>query len=293
MSTSKVQLERIKGPLMLRWRFQLGMYATAAMAVAWVTWWEPASLRVSEYRLDVPAWPAHGAALRIALISDLHVGSPFNGLDKLRRVVAETNEAHPDLVLLAGDFVILDVPGGHFVPPEPTADVLRGLTAPLGVYAVLGNHDWWFNEGQVARALSGAGIHVLEQQATKVSNGEHPFWLVGVGDFFEGAHDVKSALAQVTDADPVFLFTHNPDVFPDVPSRVSLTMAGHTHGGQVYFPFVGRLVVPSIYGERFAIGHVVEEGRHLFVTPGVGTSVLPVRFLVPPEISLLILNGVD
>jgi len=85
----------------------------------------------------------------------------------------------------------------------------------------------------------------------------------------------------------VLVLTHNPDVFPGVPDRVALTVAGHTHGGQARMPLVGRPIVPSTYGERFAIGSVVEGGRHLLVTPGVGTSILPVRFLVPPEISLL------
>jgi predicted MPP superfamily phosphohydrolase len=94
----------------------------------------------------------------------------------------------------------------------------------------------------------------------------------------------------VTDGAPVLAFTHNPDLFPEVPSRVSLTLAGHTHGGQVYLPLLGRLVVPSQFGERYAIGHVVENGRHLFVTAGVGTSILPVRFLVPPEISIIRLD---
>jgi predicted MPP superfamily phosphohydrolase len=89
----------------------------------------------------------------------------------------------------------------------------------------------------------------------------------------------------------VVAFTHNPDLFPDVPARVALTIAGHTHGGQVFLPWLGRPVVPSRYGERYAIGHVVENGRHLFVSPGLGTSIVPVRFRVPPEVSVLILRS--
>jgi predicted MPP superfamily phosphohydrolase len=102
---------------------------------------------------------------------------------------------------------------------------------------------------------------------------------------------VAGTLARVPAGAPVLVFTHNPDIFVDIPPRVSLTLAGHTHGGQVYIPFIGRPIVPSHYGERFAIGHVVEGGRHLFVTPGLGTSIIPVRFLVPPEISVLTLEG--
>jgi predicted MPP superfamily phosphohydrolase len=111
--------------------------------------------------------------------------------------------------------------------------------------------------------------------------------LAGVSDLWEGKHDVQAALQEVPESAPVIVFTHNPDVFPDIPRRVSLTIAGHTHGGQVYIPGVGRPVVPSRYGQRFAIGHIEEDERHLIVSSGLGTSILPVRFLVPPEISIL------
>jgi len=201
--------------------------------------------------------------------------------------VKRTNAARPDLVLVAGDLVIQDVMGGRFVPPEEIAAVLSGLRAPLGVYAVLGNHDRWLDGRRVIAALSRVGIPALEDRAVAISRGGPPFWLVGVSDYWTAPHDVRRALAQVTDGAPVLVFTHNPDLFPQIPSRVSLTLAGHTHGGQVYFPLLGRLVVPSRFGERYAIGHVVENGRHLFVTAGVGTSIVPVRFLVPPEISII------
>ena len=117
------------------------------------------------------------------------------------------------------------------------------------------------------------------------------FLVGGLGDFWEGRHDVGATLASVPSGQPVLAFTHNPDVFPEIPERVSLTVAGHTHGGQVYIPLVGRPVVPSRYGQRYAIGHIVENGRHLFVTPGLETSIIPVRFLVPPEVSVLELQA--
>jgi predicted MPP superfamily phosphohydrolase len=252
---------------------------------------EPALLRREAYELSVPSWPAEQAGLRIALLSDLHVGSPWNGLDKLRRIVEETNAARPDLVLLAGDFVITAIPGGRFVAPEAIAEVLRGLQAPLGVHAVLGNHDWWLNPKVVEQALSRVGIDVLEDRATKITSGPWRFWLVGLGDLWEGHHDVAAAMAQVADGDPVLLFMHNPDLFPEIPQRVSLTMAGHSHGGQVYLPLFGHPHNPALRHQQYAVGHVVEQGRHLFVTPGLGTSVLPIRFFMPPEISVLTIQS--
>jgi predicted MPP superfamily phosphohydrolase len=132
---------------------------------------------------------------------------------------------------------------------------------------------------------------VLEDRAVPLARGECAFWLAGVGDFWTTPHDFARALSAVPENAPVLVATHNPDVFPDLPARVALTLAGHTHGGQVWLPLLGRLIVPSRYGERFAIGHIVEDGRHLFVTSGVGTSIVPVRFMVPPEVSVLELDA--
>ncbi len=265
--------------------------ALALGLAAWAFVFEPASLRTVEREITPPNWPRACDGIRVAVLADLHVGSPFNGLDRLTRIVRQTLEAKPDLILLAGDYVIDGVPGGRFVPPEDTAAGLRQLAAPMGVWAVLGNHDWWLDAARVRRAFESNGIPVLEDSARRVQARSCSLWLLGIGDFWESRHDLRSALAQVTDADPVVAFTHNPDVFPDVPARVSLTIAGHTHGGQVRIPFIGRPVVPSRYGQRYAIGHVVEQGRHLFVSSGIGTSILPVRFLVPPEISIVVLRA--
>ena len=268
-------------------RWLLGLLLIGLILGVWAFGAEPASLRVREYTLRIPGWPNGRAGMRIALLSDLHVGSPHNGLDKLEEVVARTNAARPDLVLILGDLVIQGVVGGRYVPPEEIAPVLGRLRAPLGVWAVLGNHDRWLDGPKVIGTLAKAGIPAVEDGAVEISRGGPPFWLVGISDFWTAQHDVRKALAPVTNGHPVLAFTHNPDVFPHVPARVSLTLAGHTHGGQVYFPLLGRLVVPSQYGERYAIGHVIEDGRHLFVTPGTGMSILPVRFLVPPEISIV------
>lgn len=271
-------------------RLLLAALVVGGALALWAFWLEPASLRVATYRLSVPRWPPACSGLSIAVISDLHVGSPFNGVDKLDRIVAETRAAQPDLVLLAGDFVIQGVRGGRFVAPELIAAKLGELEPPFGVFAVLGNHDWWLDGPRVRQAFETSRIPVLENRAVELRRGDCAFWLAGIGDFWEGRPDVVRTLQSVPPDESVLVLTHNPDVFPDVPNRVTLTIAGHTHGGQVRVPFVGRPIVPSSHGERFAIGTVVEDGRHLFVTPGVGTSILPVRFLVPPEISLLELS---
>ena len=161
------------------------------------------------------------------------------------------------------------------------------MHAPLGVYAVLGNHDWWYGAPRVRAAFARAGIRVIDDQAQRIERSGGAFWIAGISDYTEGPHDVRRTLGQVSDGAPVLAITHNPDVFPEIPARVSLTLAGHTHGGQVALPLVGALVVPSRYGNRYAAGPIVESGRHLYVTTGIGTSMIPVRFGVPPEVVFL------
>jgi len=252
---------------------------------------EPASLEVHRSALELPGWPAAHAPLSVALLADLHTGAPWQGLDELAHIVDTTNALRPELVLLLGDYVIHGVIGGRFVPPEASAPVLGRLQAPLGVFAVLGNHDHWFDGGRVRAALESSGIVVLEDQARRIERPGGGFWLLGLKDWWEGDRDLPAALAQVTDTLPILAFTHNPDVFATLPDRFALVIAGHTHGGQVALPLLGRPIVPSRYGERYAVGHIVEQGRHLFVTTGIGTSILPVRLGVPPEIALLVLRG--
>lgn len=256
----------------------------------WAFWLEPSSLELREYGLEIPNWPRSLAGLRIAALADIHAGSPFNGLDKLERIVALTNQSKPDLIVLLGDYVIHGVRGGAFVPPDELASVLAKMQAPLGVWAVLGNHDWWLDAERVQSALEHHGIRVLEDSSAPIRRGSGEFWLTGIGDFWEGRADIPDALQDVPEDSPIVAITHNPDVFPDVPHRVNLLIAGHTHGGQVRIPFFGPVIVPSSYGRRYAAGHVVEDGRHLFVSSGLGTSILAVRFLVPPEISLLVIE---
>jgi predicted MPP superfamily phosphohydrolase len=264
--------------------------AVALWLGLWAFAWEPASLTENRRTLFVPHWSAELGGMKVVVLADLHIGSPFNGLDKLHRIVATANAMQPDIVLIPGDFVIQGVVGGRFVTPEESAAVLARLSAPLGVWACLGNHDWWLDPLRIRSALEKHGIRVLEDDAAKIQRRDAHFWLVGISDFWEGPHDVRRALTKVGDTAPVLMFTHNPDVFPTILGRFSLLIAGHTHGGQVNLPLLGRLVVPSKYGSRYAIGHIVEDRRHLFVSPGLGTSILPVRWRVPPEVTLLELH---
>lgn len=224
-------------------------------------------------------------------------------LSRLERVVDAANALEPDLAVILGD-----LEAGHrfvtrAVPMRDAAAVLAQLRAPLGVWSILGNHDWWHDaEAQrvgkgpplVRRELERAGIPVLENDAVRLeAPGGGAFWLAGLGDQlafpgrgFRGVDDMPATLSRLTDDAPAILLAHEPDIFPEAPDRFALTLSGHTHGGQVNL-LGWRPIVPSRFGDRYAWGRVREEGRELIVSGGLGCSILPVRLGVPPEITLI------
>ena len=258
-------------------------------------------LEIIRWPVAHPAWPASMPPLRIAVLTDLHAMEPWMPVPRIERIVEAANGLQADLIVLVGDYVA--GMGRYRTGTVSIADwtaALRPLRAPFGVHAVLGNHDWWVDPTGVRRGLENVGIRVLENDAFKLQADGRRFWLAGLGDQlakrvgrgFIGVDDLDGTVAQTMgDDDPVILLAHEPDIFVKVPQRVALTLSGHTHGGQVLLPFIGRPVVPSRYGERFAYGHIVEGGRHLLVSSGLGMSVLPIRFMVPPEIALVTLGA--
>lgn len=302
---------KVRAPLLTRRRVLTGVGAAAASTLAlggYAFAVEPMwRLNVTRYRVAPPRWP-QGLKLSVAVIADIHASEPQMPAARIAAIAERTNALRPDLIALLGDFAASHRYQGKRVPAEAWSEALGTLRAPLGVHAVLGNHDWWddfqaqmLGRGPTVghRVLERAGIPVYENDAVRLKKDGHAFWLAGLGDQiafidrtkkgaarFRGVDDLRGTLAKVTDDAPVVLLAHEPDIFPVVPSRVALTLSGHTHGGQVrvlgYSP-----IVPSRYGNRYAYGHVVEENRHLVVSGGLGCSILPVRFGVPPEIVMV------
>ncbi len=248
---------------------------------------EPNRLIVHEETIQIDNWPPELAGLRIALIADVHTGAPFINDQKLQRIVSTTNALNPDLIVLLGDYMSPNSWHSHRVEPEVTAAALKNLKCPLGVYSVLGNHDWWYNGERVRSALEQNGIHVLEDEAAEIKWHDKSFWLVGLADLWTRPQHVDQTIATVQPGSTIIALTHNPDIFPNLPHSVPILLAAHTHGGQVNIPLIGTPIVPSRFGAKYTAGHVFENGHHLFVTTGIGTSILPVRFRVPPEIVLL------
>ena len=269
--------------------------------------------QVKRYALTPAEWPA-GLNLRLVVISDIHACEPFMSAGRIARICKAANALKPDAILLLGDYNA----GHHFVDRAVTSqqigEALSILRAPLGCYAVLGNHDWNHGDlvssppdGAVAirRALRQAAVVVLENDAVALRQDGHEFWIVGLGDQLAyapshgggwgsetfGLDDLPAALAQVTTDAPIVLMAHEPMIFPSVPKRVALTLSGHTHGGQVNLPLLGPKVGHRRFGADMVYGHVLSGGRHLIVSGGLGESLLPVRFMQPPEIVEILLGA--
>ena len=258
-------------------------------------WVEPAwQLLVTEYQVRPPRWPA-GLKLRVALVADLHAGAPHMPIERVAAIVERTNALQPDLVLLLGDYRA-DFPYvTRRIDPAESLPQLARITAPLGCYGILGNHDYWYGVEAFRSAFADVGVPLLENAVKAIPTPAGPVYLAGTMSMigrlhgpwrYSGLDDLPGTLARVPDGAPVILAAHEPDLFPTVPDRVSLTVSGHTHGGQVrllgYSPHV-----PSHYGNRYAYGHVIEGGRNLVVSGGLGMSIFPVRLGVPPEIVLI------
>lgn len=280
------------------------LIASGVASAAWGFGLEPMSLRIVHHAISpIAPWPP-GLKLRIVALSDIHASEPYMSADRIRRIVERANALKPDLIVLLGDFEAGSRFVSRFVPSMEWAAALSGLRAPLGVFAVLGNHDWWEDRtaqrtGELplaARAMSAHGIRVLHNEALALRTPKGPVWLAGLGDQLAfapakargwrrraGAHDLDATLAHVPEGAPTILLAHEPDIFPRVPARVALTLSGHTHGGQVRL-FGYSPVVPS--ARRYAWGHV-REHTDLVISGGLGCSMIPVRFGMPPEITLV------
>jgi predicted MPP superfamily phosphohydrolase len=285
----------------------LGGGFAALMALGGYAVAEPLTRLVTTRYAFTPTGWTPGLKLRIVALADIHACDPWMTAERIASICERANALEPDIVMLLGDYIsgmrlITDK-----VAPEAWAGALATLRAPLGVHAVLGNHDWWGDEAVqasrsgmpfAAAALQNAGIPVYSNRALRLEKDGMPFWIAGLEDQLAltsntrlhlktiRRDDLDGTLAQITDKAPVILMAHEPDIFPAVPDRVALTLSGHTHGGQVRI-FGYAPVVPSRYGSRYVYGRIQEGRRNLIVSGGLGCSGLPIRFGAPPEINLI------
>jgi len=258
-----------------------------AIALGFYMHCEAESLTVNHVDLESDSWTLPPVVVAVA--ADFHVGSSAKEFDRLRKAVDMIAAEKPDLILLPGDFVA-GVRPSQAAPPLAIARELAKLKAPLGVYAMLGNHDHWQGTEHFVNAFAKAGVPLLENRTVDLQFRGKRFHLVGVTDDWTKTPEMWTRLLP-KDSLPRIVMTHSPDVYATLPEPVALAVAGHTHGGQVVLPLLGPLFVPSRFGRRYLSG-VVKEGRNtIFITRGVGTSFFAVRLFCPPEIAALRLHG--
>lgn len=237
-------------------------------------------------------WPAGARPISVALLSDIHLGNASTGPERLARIIRQVNARRPDLVLIAGDFVAGDRPEDARRSAPALTAALRGLRAPLGVVAVLGNHDNWSDSRAVGAALAAAGVVVVENGAVR----RGPLVIGGSGDTVSGHAKLGGALNAMrrllarSPGARVYL-SHSPDIVRWLPPGPALLLAGHTHCGQIVLPVIGSLApVSRLNGNRYRCGIVVGGAQVTIVSGGIGTSIVPLRFGAPPDWWLLTLD---
>ena len=263
---------------------RIGAAVLLLALAAWTFAIEPRWVAARTEPWSAAQWQAP-AGLKVAVAGDWHLTTRglwrITSAERAARIVDEINAARPDVILLPGDF-LAGSGADEVLPIEAMAAVLGRLRAPQGVYAVLGNHDWWHDGERTARALSAQGIRVLENASARLP-GHDDVWVVGIGDHSTGHSQPGKALAGVPAGASLLVLMHDPASFADMPRTRGLVVASHTHGGQVSVPGLGALVVPGAAPREWAYGWVVHQGRRMYVTSGLGVSILPVRFNMRPE----------
>ena len=232
--------------------------------------------------------PAGSAPIRIALISDIHMAGPDMTPERVAEIVAQVNALKPDLVAIAGDLVSDKRTATHIYSPEEIVAPLGKLRSRLGIFVVPGNHDHWFDMPALTRELQGNGITLLANQAVQA----RPLVIGGLDDAYTHRANVRTTLAAMDGLTGVpIMLSHSPDPFPRIPRSVPLMLAGHTHCGQIAYPWGGSPATLSDYGDRYACGRIDENGKVLVVGAGLGTSLIPLRLFTHPTIWLVELIG--
>jgi len=244
-------------------------------------------LEVTRHEVFVADLPRSFDGYRIAFLTDTHVAS-FHRRAFFREAVAQAMKFDPDLILLGGDFVTFE---RHI--PLMAELLLTGLSARDGVYAVLGNHDYWANADGVVAAMTARGVRFIINRSIDIRRGDDRIALAGIDELYRGKPDIDAAFARVDAKTPCIGLSHHPDIIGQLDGRrVDLLVCGHTHGGQIRFPFFGSVIVPSKHEARYASGFHRDGSVLMYVSRGIG-AIPPLRILCRPEVATFTLRCPD
>ncbi len=277
-----------------RRRFVFSAAAAAAAAIAGdAILLEPNRPRVVRQEFLLPRWPEGLNGFTVAVLSDFHY-DPYFSVHPLRAAIPIVNNLHPDLIVLTGDFVSAPSIGNKkkaASAAEPCARLLCQMTAPHGLWAVLGNHDDETNADHVTHALQAENIHVLANQSEAIERNRARIWLAGVNDVLSRTADLSQTLRRVPAGEAVILLAHEPD-FADHAVRfpIDLQLSGHSHGGQIRIPPLPPLYLPPL-ARKYVLGTYHVGDLTLYTNAGLGTVMVPMRLNCPPEITLLTLRS--
>ncbi len=271
----------------LKWVGAFGATVGAsAVATAYAYNVEPTQLQVEHVEVALRRLPGAFEGVTIAQLSDLHLG-PYVSEEYILKAVQMTNALKPDAIVVTGDLV-----NSSWRYIQPCTEIIAQLDAPLGVYAVLGNHDYWVGYlNLMLQSLKKTGITLLRNQTVPITRGRSTLYLIGIDDLWLQLADLRAALERVPDNACKVALMHEPD-FADIAAQaeIDLQLSGHSHGGQVRLPFLGALILPK-YGEKYSMGLArAGDFTQVYTTRGVGVLPPAVRFNCPPEITLLTLT---
>lgn len=245
---------------------------------------EPNLVQFNTKRLNVPCWNNDLNGFKVALVSDIHLGTRFVDINKLNKIVDNINKNNPDIVVICGDLDALAIVDKNYSITE-VANSLKNIKSKYGIFAIMGNHDYLMSD-IIGAVYQKSDIKLLKDDDSFINVNGKKIRIVGLEDLWFRNSSPRVVIGENNEKLPTIVLAHNPDYFPRVSQNTTITLSGHTHGGEICLPFIGSLTVPSEYGNRYRSGHIVENNKHLFVSRGVATLSFG-RFMSPPEVNIL------